>query len=60
MATASQDREARFQDLLMPIRDLAKNWNVDIACNLEDYLTEVGILTRSECRVADSVRLCID
>ena len=33
--------EARFLHLLQPIRDLTKNWEVDIASQLEDYLTEV-------------------
>ncbi|XP_033645656.1 condensin-2 complex subunit H2-like [Asterias rubens] len=33
--------EARFLHLLQPIRDLTKNWEVDIASQLEDYLTEI-------------------
>ncbi|KAJ8023589.1 Condensin-2 complex subunit H2 [Holothuria leucospilota] len=33
--------EARFGHLLQPIRDLTKNWQVDIATQLEDYLTEI-------------------
>ena len=35
--------ENRFGHLLQPIRDLAKNWDVDIASGLEDYLGEVNI-----------------
>jgi condensin-2 complex subunit H2 len=39
---ASQgDKDHRFAYLLQPIRDLAKNWNVDIAHELEDFLDEV-------------------
>lgn len=37
----TQDVESRFGHLLQPIRDLTKNWNVDIASELEDYLEEV-------------------
>ncbi|XP_038047041.1 condensin-2 complex subunit H2-like [Patiria miniata] len=36
------DTEARFLHLLQPIRDLTKNWEVDIASQLEDYLLEIG------------------
>ena len=32
---------ARFAHLLEPIRDLAENWNIDIAAQLEQYLSEV-------------------
>ena len=34
--------ESRFAFLLQPIRDLTKNWDVDVASQLEEYLTEVG------------------
>ncbi|XP_062591191.1 condensin-2 complex subunit H2-like [Saccostrea cucullata] len=34
--------ESRFANLLQPIRDLTKNWDVDIASSLEDYLEELG------------------
>ena len=33
--------QSRFAFLLQPIRDLTKNWDVDVAAQLEDYLTEV-------------------
>ena len=40
--TQSQgDLETRFSQLLQPIRDLTKNWDVNIAEQLEDYLSEV-------------------
>ena len=35
------DREARFEKLLNPIRDLAQNWNIDVARDLEEYLEEL-------------------
>lgn len=39
---ASQtDASARFSGLINPIRDLALNWDVDIAHTLEDYLEEL-------------------
>ena len=31
----------RFTHLLQPIRDLAENWNIDVASELEEYLQEV-------------------
>ena len=33
--------ESRFLHLLKPIRDLAMNWNIDVASELEEYLSEV-------------------
>lgn len=33
--------QSRFAFLLQPIRDLTRNWDVDVAAQLEDYLTEV-------------------
>jgi len=44
---ASQDPEGdgalseRFSKLLQPIRDLASNWNIDVASALEDYLEDL-------------------
>jgi condensin-2 complex subunit H2 len=38
-------RENRFAYLLQPIRDLASNWDVDIAAELEEYLEELEALT---------------
>ena len=35
------DIEARYAHLLNPIRDIAKNWDVDIASCLEEYISEV-------------------
>lgn len=31
----------KFTSLLNPIRDLAKNWSIDIASELEDYLNDL-------------------
>ncbi|TMW61292.1 hypothetical protein Poli38472_013755 [Pythium oligandrum] len=36
---------SRFQHLLQPIRDLSKNWNIDLAQELEEYLDELENLT---------------
>ncbi|WAR01770.1 CNDH2-like protein [Mya arenaria] len=33
--------ESRFSHLIQPIKDLTKNWDVDIAAYLEDYLEEL-------------------
>eukprot|EP00808_Paulinella_micropora_P000067 g11288.t1 len=36
-----EDKGSRFGHLLKPIRDLATNWNIDIATELEEYLSEL-------------------
>ena len=57
MASQSQSQEAnkesRYAHLLEPIRDLADNWNVDIAAELEDYLNEVMLALKPLIRIAD-------
>lgn len=37
----SGDSDSRFSALINPIRDLAQNWNVNIASTLEEYLDEL-------------------
>ena len=44
MSSQTADLEARFGHLLQPIRDLTKNWDVDIAHYLEEYLVDVSIV----------------
>ncbi|XP_043944586.1 condensin-2 complex subunit H2 isoform X2 [Protopterus annectens] len=36
-----EDVESRFAHILQPIRDLTKNWEVDVAAQLEEYLEEL-------------------
>ena len=43
------DRPSRFGYLLEPIRDLTKNWEVDVASQLDDYLSEVIVLRFGSC-----------
>ncbi|OWF43720.1 condensin-2 complex subunit H2-like [Mizuhopecten yessoensis] len=43
--TQNIDAMAKFCSMLQPIRDLTKNWDVDIAGNLEDYLEELEHIT---------------
>ena len=38
---SQMDLQNRYVDLLQPIRDLTRNWNVDVASQLEEYLEEV-------------------
>jgi condensin-2 complex subunit H2 len=38
-------RDNRFSYLLQPIRDLAANWDINIAGELEEYLEELEHLT---------------
>ena len=40
-ASQAGELEAHFAALLEPIRDMAKNWDIDIAHHLEEYLEEV-------------------
>jgi len=49
MASSQHERESRFAHLLQPIRDLATNWDIDLATELEDYLTEVRLLSCYVC-----------
>jgi hypothetical protein len=37
----AEELHSRFTHLLQPIRDLTKNWDVDVASQLEDYLEQV-------------------
>lgn len=39
----SSDVGSKYSHLLQPIRDLTKNWDVDVAAQLEEYLAEVSI-----------------
>jgi condensin-2 complex subunit H2 len=41
------ERQSRFAYLLEPIRDLTKNWEVDVARQLDDYLSEIAEITIS-------------
>ena len=41
------DKESRFKHLLQPIRDLSKNFELDIAGELEEYLEELESITIS-------------
>ncbi|XP_062928973.1 condensin-2 complex subunit H2 isoform X2 [Mobula hypostoma] len=36
-----EDVESRFAHLLQPIRELTKNWEIDVAAQLEEYLEEL-------------------
>lgn len=38
---AMESTESRFAHLLQPIRELTKNWEIDVASELNDYLEEV-------------------
>ena len=39
--TSTVEESGRFHHLLQPIRDLAQNWNIDIAQDLENYLDQL-------------------
>ena len=42
-----ESTESRFAHLLQPIRELTKNWEIDVASELNDYLEEVIIRDNS-------------
>ncbi|KAK2569030.1 Condensin-2 complex subunit H2 [Acropora cervicornis] len=37
----SNDLASKYGHLLQPIRDLTKNWDIDVAAQLEEYLAEI-------------------
>ena len=39
----SNDLASKYSHLLQPIRDLTKNWDIDVAAQLEEYLAEVRL-----------------
>jgi condensin-2 complex subunit H2 len=41
ISSSQNDLESKYAHLLQPIRDLAKNWDIDLASELETYLSEV-------------------
>ena len=41
MDEVESDIGTRFAHLLQPIRDLTKNWDIDVASQLEEYLSQV-------------------
>ena len=50
MSLSDMDQQtcSRFAYLLEPIRDLKKNWEVDVAGQLDDYLSEVSSSTPAQ------------
>lgn len=54
-SSQTMDLEARFGHILQPIRDLTRNWDVDIAGYLEEYLEDVSHFIIIICSVVLSV-----
>ena len=48
LSDMDQQTCSRFSYLLEPIRDLTKNWEVDVAGQLDDYLSEVSSSTPAQ------------
>lgn len=53
--TVMESTESRFAHLLQPIRELTKNWEIDVASELNDYLEEVSY-AQNDCL---SIKICI-
>ena len=47
----SNDLASKYSHLLQPIRDLTKNWDIDVAAQLEEYLAEVRIKVKETNRM---------
>lgn len=47
MEEVGSDIGTRFAHLLQPIRDLTKNWDIDVASQLEEYLSQLENITIS-------------
>ncbi|OWK50810.1 Condensin-2 complex subunit H2 [Lonchura striata] len=50
-----EEVDSRFLHLLQPIRDLTKNWEVDVAAQLGEYLEEVEYLYMLVCQALDCI-----
>jgi condensin-2 complex subunit H2 len=44
-APSAPSGSSAYSEFLKPIRDLAKNWDIDIATCLEEYVDELSSLT---------------
>lgn len=42
MSQKARELTSRFAHLLQPIKDLTKNWDIDVASQLEEYIEEVS------------------
>jgi len=51
---AMDSAETRYAHLLQPLRDLTKNWDIDLASQLGEYLEEVRKHTEIKHRLSDS------
>ena len=49
----SADAADKYAHLLNPLRDLASNWNIDVARELEDYLGQLATLEARRRRRSD-------
>ena len=60
MSLSDMDQQtcSRFSYLLEPIGDLTKNWEVDVAGQLDDYLSEVSSSTPAQ-SILINVYTCI-
>lgn len=44
MVDAEEDIGSRYLFLLQPVKDLAKNWNIDIAAYLLDFIERFPVI----------------
>ncbi|KAF3857539.1 hypothetical protein F7725_010740 [Dissostichus mawsoni] len=48
---AMESTESRYAHLLQPIRELTKNWEIDVASELNDYLEEAALLIQGSASI---------
>lgn len=53
----SNDLASKYSHLLQPIRDLTKNWDIDVAAQLEEYLAEVRIWSESNAQARKKAKI---
>ena len=46
MYSSQSEEDCKYKHLLQPIRDLAANWDINIANDLEDYLVSLHTAVR--------------
>ncbi len=43
MSSSQSEEDCKYKHLLQPIRDLAANWDINIANDLEEYLVRLQL-----------------
>ena len=52
MSGSQSEEDCKYKHLLQPIRDLAANWDINIANDLEEYLVRLQLFGTSHCEAS--------